>query len=145
MAVKYPFNVRAYGLMISEDRKLLVTDERYEGNYLTKFPGGGLEFGEGLRDCVKREFMEECGLTIRVGEHVYTTDFFQPSAFDNREQVISVYFRVYPIEDQWAPFLSIKERKNYPRFRWISLSYLDESVFSLPIDRYVAHLLKRLP
>ena len=61
------FNVRVYGLLINENKQVLVSDEYIRGDYITKFPGGGLEFGEGTRDCLKREFMEEMTLDVRVG------------------------------------------------------------------------------
>ena len=71
------FNVRVYGILLNENRQVLVSDEFIRGNYYTKFPGGGLEFGEGTRDCLKREFMEEMNLLVSVNEHIYTTDYFQ--------------------------------------------------------------------
>ena len=48
------FNIRVYGILINEQHQLLVSDEYIRGNYYTKFPGGGLEFGEGTRDCLVR-------------------------------------------------------------------------------------------
>jgi len=88
------FNIRVYGILIDEEHRLLVSDEFIRGNYFTKLPGGGLELGEGTRDCLKREFMEETGLDVTVGEHFYTTDFFQISAFNNKDQIVSIYYRV---------------------------------------------------
>ena len=41
--------------------------------YVTKFPGGGMEFGEGTIDCIKRECMEEFGEEVEVtgvAEHI---------------------------------------------------------------------------
>ena len=66
-----------YGVLINEKQQVLVSDEYIRGNYYTKFPGGGLEFGEGTRDCLRREFIEEMNLNVEVGEHIYTTDYFQ--------------------------------------------------------------------
>ena len=71
------FNVRVYGVLLDEEKRLLVSDEFIRGQYITKLPGGGLEIGEGTRDCLQREFKEETGLDVKVGEHLYTTDFFQ--------------------------------------------------------------------
>src|SRR6202012_5021571 len=87
------FNVRVYGLLINDRNELLITDEQEYGMRFTKFPGGGLEFGEGLVNGLKREFIEECNAEIEVIEHFYTTDFFVKSAFNN-SQVISVYYLV---------------------------------------------------
>ena len=85
------FNIRVYGILITEENKVLVSDEFIRGNYLTKLPGGGLEFGEGTRDCLVREFKEETGLDVTIGDHIYTTDFYQPSAFRVGDQILSIY------------------------------------------------------
>ena len=77
------FNLRVYGILINEQNQLLVSDEYIRGMKITKFPGGGLEFGEGTRDCLKREFLEEMNLNVEVGKHLYTTDYFQLSSFNS--------------------------------------------------------------
>ncbi len=74
--------------------RYLVSDEFIRGNYYTKFPGGGMELGEGTRDCLKREFKEEMDLEVAVEEHIYTTDYFQMSAFNPEHQIISIYYFV---------------------------------------------------
>jgi len=89
----YPFNVRVYGLLINPEKEILISDEQEYGIRFTKFPGGGLESGEGLVDGLKREFKEECDLEIEIVKHFYTTDFYVKSAF-NDSQVISVYYVV---------------------------------------------------
>ena len=47
------FNIRVYGFLIDEGC-ILVTDEFRLGIFMTKFPGGGLIYGEGMIDCLKR-------------------------------------------------------------------------------------------
>jgi hypothetical protein len=48
------FTIRVYGLLI-HNGFMLVSDELIRGHRITKFPGGGLEFGEGTKDCLIRE------------------------------------------------------------------------------------------
>jgi len=91
------FNVRVYGLLINEQDEILLSDEEHQCVRFSKFPGGGLEYGEGLLDALKREFMEECETPIEVLEHIYTTDFFEKSSF-NESQIISIYYLVKPLE-----------------------------------------------
>src|SRR5678816_3158563 len=93
------FNLRVYGVLINEEKEVLVSDEYIRGSYYTKFPGGGLELGEGTRDCLKREFKEEMNLEVQIGEHLYTTDFYQQSAFNPTQQIISIYYVVTALED----------------------------------------------
>jgi len=101
------FNVRVYGILLGENKKVLVSDEFIRGSYYTKFPGGGLEFGEGTRDCLKREFLEEMNLQIQVDNHIYTTDYFQMSAFNPQHQIISIYYSVTPLEAIKFPLRNI--------------------------------------
>src|SRR5258707_14562251 len=86
------FNIRVYGILINKQKQVLVSDEFIRGNYYTKFPGGGLEFGGGTRDCLKREFKEEMDLEVKIGDHLYTTDFFQMAAFNPEHAIISIYY-----------------------------------------------------
>jgi len=139
------FNVRVYGLLINNQNEVLVSDEQEYGMRFTKFPGGGLEYGEGLTDGLKREFMEECNAEIEVLSHFYTTDFFVKSAF-NDSQIISVYYLVKNINKL---DLSIKtkvfdfdgEGDVLQAFRWLKLDTLSADDFTFPIDKYVAKLL----
>lgn len=134
------FNVRVYGILINDQNQVLVSDETIRGNYYTKFPGGGLEIGEGTRECLKREFMEEMNLQIEVGNHFYTTDFYQQSAFNPEHQIISVYYHVSPIET-----IDLEEINSFNEqsesFRFISLTEFSEEHVSLPIDKVVARKL----
>lgn len=146
------FNVRVYGLLIDSNKRLLVSDEFIRGNYFTKFPGGGLEFGEGTRDCLKREFKEETNLNVSVGDHIYTTDFFQISAFNNIDQIISIYYFVHANEPidlatkttlfDFAPHQVADPRGEAEVFRWIDWHDVTEESVSLPIDKVVVRLLK---
>src|ERR1700712_647975 len=97
------FTIRVYGILINEKKQLLVSDEFIRGSYYTKFPGGGLEIGEGTRDCLKREFMEEMNLEVAVGDHIYTTDFFQRSAFNHAHQILSIYYYAQALQDITVP------------------------------------------
>jgi 8-oxo-dGTP diphosphatase len=146
------FNVRVYGLLFDEQKRLLVSDEFIRGSYFTKLPGGGLEFGEGTRDCLRREFMEETGLVVEVTDHIYTTDFFQISAFNNKDQIISIYYRVetvFPISLEtktisfdFAAHQVADANGESEVFRWIEWDELSEESMSLPIDKVVIRLIK---
>lgn len=147
------FNLRVYGILINDQKQLLLSDEFIRGQYFTKFPGGGLEFGEGIRDCLKREFMEELNLRVEVGDHIYTTDYFQESAFRPGDQIISIYYYVTPLEplavrlsDKEFDFdenqLTIyKEKGEIETFRLIDWAHLSENTVSLPIDKIVVRML----
>jgi len=139
------FNVRVYGIL-EKDRRVLVSDEHIKGVNITKFPGGGLEFGEGLQQCVIREFKEELNLDIEVISHFYTTDFFVASAFNPNSQVISVYYRVKALQDM--AFSTTTRLFDFARvengaqsFRWLDLSGISENDFTYIIDKRVGDML----
>jgi 8-oxo-dGTP diphosphatase len=148
------FNIRVYGILINEKQQVLVSDEYIRGSYFTKFPGGGLEFGEGTCDCLKREFMEEMGLAVEVTEHIYTTDFFQMSAFNPSQQIISIYYAVRALEEIKAPLRDTpfafdeqqlemyKANGETETFRFINWEDFSEECVSLPIDKIVARMVK---
>lgn len=144
------FNLRAYGILLNEHNQVLVSDEIIQGKKYTKFPGGGLQFGEGLIDCLKREFMEETEIQVEVKEHIYTTDYFQPSAFDDESQVISVYYLVKSedvgkIKVSDEPFDTSKSYNINQNFRWVKLDQLQfEQHLKLPIDKKVVGILSML-
>ncbi|GAB4092293.1 NUDIX hydrolase [Flaviaesturariibacter terrae] len=149
------FNIRVYGFLVNERNEVLVTDEWIRGMRITKLPGGGLEFGEGTRDCLVREFQEEMALRVEVGEHLYTTDFYQQSAFNPAHQIVSVYYRVRALEPiavristepfdfdetQLARYAAQQECES---FRFIPWDEFSEDSVSLPIDKVAAQLFKR--
>src|SRR6185437_4424958 len=148
------FTIRVYGILINEKKQVLVSDELIRGNYYTKFPGGGLELGEGTRDCLKREFKEEMNLDVQVEEHIYTTDYFQISAFNPADQIISIYYFVKALEEITAPLrdrefdfdeeqLKIYQRANeIETFRFIDWNNFSDESVTLPIDKIVVAMIK---
>ena len=146
------FNVRVYGILINERQQILVADEAFtNGSRATKFPGGGLELGEGLIEGLIREFKEECGIDVEVTQHFYTTDFFQPSFFDTNSQIISVYYicksaQCDKIKTSNTKFdFTVAPGQEAESFRWVSLYDLDkEDTITLPIDVVVKGMLGKL-
>ena len=148
------FNIRVYGILINEQKQILVSDEFIRGNYYTKFPGGGLEIGEGTRDCLKREFKEEMNLEVEIGDHIYTTDFYQKSAFNPEHQIISIYYYAKALEPITAPIrlkefdfdeaqLRVYEKENeIETFRFIDWDLFTSDNVTLPIDKFVVNMLK---
>jgi len=149
-------NIRVYGILIGENKQVLVSDEFIRGGLYTKFPGGGLEFGEGTRDCLKREFKEEMDLEVRIGDHIYTTDYFQMSAFHPEQQIISIYYFAHALEPIRVPLRQkpfdfdekqiavYNETGTTEAFRFINWDNFSEESVTLPIDKTVAALLKTM-
>lgn len=148
------FNIRVYGILINEKKQVLLSDEFIRGKYYTKFPGGGLELGEGTRDCLKREFKEEMDLEVQVEDHIYTTDYFQMSAFNPGDQIISIYYFVKALEPITAPLRNkefdfdedqmkiYREKTEIETFRFIDWNDFSAACVTLPIDKIVASILE---
>ncbi len=143
--VERKFNIRVYGIFI-EAGKVLLTDEYRLGTKMTKFPGGGLKYGEGTIDCLKRECREELNSEIEVLEHFYTTDYFQPSILlPEPQQIINIYYRIhiprpfgFKISDKKFDFEKLVDGDQ--SFRMPALEKLKADELTLPIDKKVIEI-----
>lgn len=134
-----PLNLRVYGLWIQE-YKVLVSHEHNSKIQFTKFPGGGLEAGEGLYDCLKREFSEELNLEIEIENLFHINGDLVLSAFNPNEQLIAVYYKVSSSETI-VQFEKTEEKWGHDyhiRFEWVGLDKLNTEMFHFPVDKQVA-------
>lgn len=141
------FNIRVYGLLFNKMHQVLLTDEYRLNIYMTKFPGGGLKPGEGTIDCLKRECKEELGQEPVHIKHFYTTDFYQPTSYlDRQQQLISIYYTGL-LQEPFA-FSTTRKAFNFPEiegmqsFRWADIMKLKEHDLTMPIDKIVLKHLK---
>ena len=133
------FNIRVYGLIL-ESGSILLSKELIMGEEVIKFPGGGLEHGEGLIEGLNREFKEEMGQRIYNVKHYYTTDFFQRSSFKLTDQLISIYY-TGKLKHKVVNKIN-KPKKEQPVFIWEKLERLNEVKFKFPIDQLIIKKLK---
>lgn len=139
------FNVRVYGLLINEGNEILLSSEQRDDFSFTKFPGGGLELGEGVLACLKREFKEELRINVEAIDHYYTTDFFQRSAFRKNEQIISIYYliksdEVHKVKDGMEAY-DVKDGDKH-HLHWEKINDLSTKELTFPIDQFVLKRLK---
>jgi len=139
------FTIRVYGLLLVQ-QQILLSREHIRGRCYTKFPGGGLEYGEGTLDCLRREWQEEASLAIEPIAHFYTTEDFVPSAFGAHTQVISIYYTVKAQE--WDKLPVVKSPEDHQllqdgdqQFFWRPMASLSPQDVDLPIDREVVRRL----
>lgn len=142
------FVIRVYGIVINKNDEILLSDEFQLNQKMTKFPGGGMEFGEGTIDCLKREFREECnGQEIKNIRHFYSTDFYQKALFYDNHQLISIYYLAelqepvqFKISEKAFDFDELKNGNQ--SFRWIKIKELNKVEITFPIDKFVLGKLK---
>ena len=133
------FNIRVYALIILKNN-ILLSRELIQNELIYKFPGGGVELGEGIVDALQREAIEEMGQNLNHIAHFYTTDFFQRSSFDSSQQLISVYFKA-SLSQHINNRLKIPV-KDQPVFEWKRLVDLNEDDLHFPIDKRVLNMIK---
>lgn len=130
-------NVRVYATIV-KDGKVLALHEEYVGEQLMKFPGGGLEFGESVLECVQRELEEELNLKVKNLEHLYTQEDFLVSKFRNSEQLLSIYYLAEIVEEHDLLIMD----PCIEQIEWVSLT-AEENPFPLPIDKIAFEVLKK--
>ena len=96
-------------------------------------------------------FMEEANLEVKVGEHFYTTDFFQISAFNHTDQIISIYYYVHAHDTDkvltkekafdFLPEQIADVKGTAEHLRWVSINELSEEAMTLPIDKVAIKML----
>lgn len=142
------FNLRAYGVLI-EDGAVLLSREWLPiyPSGMTKFPGGGVELGEGVGEALVREFQEELGIQIRLGKVLHVPHKFLKSAFD-QSQLVSIYFQVFrvegEIETKRKEYLTDRGGKAAQKFLWKSREELDPERLTFPFDQELASKIKQL-
>lgn len=141
------FVIRVYGIVINDANEVLLSDEYVMGMRMTKFPGGGLNYGEGPIDCIKREAIEEFGQPVEILEHFYTTDFFQETMFFKGYQLLCIYYKIkftdkvkFKISE--IPFDFEDAKEGSQSFRWVKIDALTTEMITFPIDKIVVEKLQ---
>lgn len=119
------------GIIICDD-KILIAQRRHgkDQEYLWEFPGGKLEAGESMSQCLKREIGEELGKEIEVG------GFFMKSIYkyDTGEICLHAYFAF--CRDNQIP-----SHLDHEQIKWVKISELDNYNLS-PADLPIKDKLK---
>lgn len=90
--------VRVCGLLEENGKLLLIKHETIGvGGYLWSPPGGGVEFGASMEETLKREFQEETGLSIAVGQFLFANEYI-----DTRHHAIEMFYKVQRIGGKLA-------------------------------------------
>ncbi len=113
-----------------ENGKMLIDRRLEEGllGGLWEFPGGKIEPGETIQDCIKREIKEEIGIDIAVEDHLITIDH----AYTHLKITLNVYFcRHLAGEPQTIECQEI---------RWVTLDEIDKFPFPKANTRIIEAL-----
>jgi len=116
------------GVLIDQDRALLVRRAREPALGEWTIPGGLLEVGETLSDGVQRELQAETGLVVRAVELI---EALERIFSDSEEIQLAPEARRVPSASQEVTrILGIRPR---PRYHYVILDYLCERVSGDPV------------
>lgn len=142
------FSYRVAGICLQNGRVLLQTTTGEDRSFA--FPGGHVSFGETNEQTLIREFREETGLDIRVGELKWVAEIFFPWGEKTCHQICLYYLvevqdesvtaegkfigreqlegRNFNLEFHWVPIEQVKKLEVYPVQAAALLEKLDEGV-----------------
>lgn len=120
-----------YGLLIEEGR-ILLSSQR--GGY--DFPGGGVNLSETLAAALEREFFEETGLRVRVGQAISSqTSFYNSGVGGPFWNCPLMYFLVEKVGGELSLDYLDEEEKSYTDWpAWLDLKDIDNLKFYNSID-----------
>ena len=147
----YKVRVSSRAIIVRDDAILLNCFG--DGQYYN-FPGGGIEENETAKQAVAREVLEESGLTVKVGELVFSLEYEPKSCSYSGGDMhhISFFFRCYLDEDAleqtpsnpdvnpddpsitsktvWVQFTELNKINLLPNAGNSLLNYLETGIFS---------------
>ncbi|MCH7412543.1 NUDIX domain-containing protein [Belliella sp. R4-6] len=83
---------RVNGVLIKDDKILLIKHKLGENKYFWNVPGGGMKYGSSAVENLKREFLEETGLNIEIKRFICTSEYLKQPL-----HAIELFFEVEPI------------------------------------------------
>ena len=119
--------------VIWNDQKQILIDRRLPTGTmggLWEFPGGKIEVGETIQECIKREISEELGIEIVVREHLITIDHTY------------AHLRVTLIVHHSQHLAGVPQAIECDEIRWVSLDELDNFTFPEANGEIIAALRK---
>lgn len=136
------FNLRVYAIIINEHYEILLSKERRGDKEFIKFPGGGVELGEGILDALHRELKEELGVDIESASFFFVNDFFQISSFRSEDQLIAFYYKVelkkpYIVHCEPKYPIGAVNPRDFEEPIWRPLHDISPNLLEFPLDKLV--------
>src|SRR5690606_38420493 len=116
--------LRVNGLLVEQDKVLLIKHRMAEDRYFWNLPGGGMEYGADVASNLQREFLEETGLEVEVEDFMFVYEFLEPPL-----HAVELFFEVKRMRGSLGlgtdPELS-RENQIMTRLEFLSLDEVDK-------------------
>ncbi len=126
--------IRVAGLVVEENKILMIAHKKGSEIYWL-LPGGGVEYQESLDNALKREFLEELGLTVEVGDVALIADSIEPHG---KRHIINIVFWCYLMNTS----IRLGNDKILYDFSFKSISELTDVVMYPPLNEYIIQMLQ---
>jgi 8-oxo-dGTP diphosphatase len=115
-----PHKIIGVAVIWNDQNQILIDRRLPQGTMggLWEFPGGKIELGETVEECIKREIYEELAIEIAVGEHLITIDH----TYSHLRVTLTVHHAQH--------LAGVPQTIECDEIRWVSLEELDN--FSFP-------------
>jgi 8-oxo-dGTP diphosphatase len=125
-AEKLHFRPSAYAI-IMDNGKVLLVKMHSTGTYC--LPGGGVDLGERIEDCLKREVKEETGIEIEVRQfEFFKEDFFYYDPLDQAFHSFMFFYSCRPVTMDLIPDDQVNDGE-VETPRWIDIQALQAGDF----------------
>jgi len=131
--MRVPHKIIGVGVIINDQGQILIDRRLPQGAMagMWEFPGGKIEVGETVEECIGREIQEELGIVIEVGEHLITIDHTYP------------HLRVTLTVHQCRHLTGVPQPIECAEIRWVNLADLDQFNFPEANFQIIAALRSR--
>jgi 8-oxo-dGTP diphosphatase len=125
-----PHKIIGVAVIWNEQQQILIDRRRLEGTMggLWEFPGGKMEPGETIQECIRREIAEELGVEIEVKEHLITIDH----TYSHLRVTLTVHHS--------RLIAGIPQPLECAEIRWVSVDELESYEFPVANNEIIAAL-----
>lgn len=125
-----PHKIIGVGVIWNDQQQILIDRRRQEGvmGGLWEFPGGKVEIGETIEECIKREIREELGIEIEVGMHLMTLDHL----YSHLHVTLTVH--------HCRHLTGVPQPIECDEVRWVTLDEIDSFTFPQANEKVIAAL-----
>ena len=115
-------------IVVVHDGKILLVEHTKEERKYWLLPGGGLEWGEGLKEALSREVEEETGLEVEVGDLLFVSETLAPGG---QRHVIHLVFE----GELQGGEINVPQEERITDVGWVPLERIEDLTLHPPMQQ----------